>query len=88
VRGVDLLEASFQLLSGGKLNPSDWKVNPNAQPGFLGFFLQPPHERLVRSTHTVPQEASYIEWYYPDGEIVRPVNGLIEKVGYYITRGN
>jgi hypothetical protein len=85
VGGVDLLEASFRLLMG------DGSVNLQMGPGkdsyHLGFFLSPPGKVFEESRYPAPTQAAYREYYYRDGETVRPINGLLEKVGYYVDQG-
>jgi phosphoribosylamine-glycine ligase len=85
VGGVDLLDASFRLLMG------DGSVNLQMGPGknsyHLGFFLSPPGDVFEESRHPAPAQATYLEYYYEDGESVRPINGLLEKVGYWVDQG-
>lgn len=85
VGGVDLLEASLRLLMG------DGSVNLQMGPGkssyHLGFFLSPPGKVFEESRYPAPTQATYREYYYRDGETVRPINGLLEKVGYYVDQG-
>jgi predicted ATP-grasp superfamily ATP-dependent carboligase len=82
VIGVDLLEASFRLLLGDR----DVDLQPRPAKTFcqLTFFLSPPGQIFHEADHPVPPGASYWEYRYRDGEEVRPVNGFMEVVGYYI----
>ena len=84
VRGIDLLDASFRLLSGGTLG--DLGGSQQAETASLMFFLQPPGAEFLEGNHPAPDSALYVEYYLRNGQMVPPVNGHLEKVGYYITR--
>lgn len=84
VGNVDLLDASVRLLTGDKsfaLQMSDRFVHSH-----LNFFFSPPDKEFRVADHPAPEGVSYLEYYYQDGETVRPINGALEKVGYYIER--
>jgi biotin carboxylase len=51
----------------------------------LDFFTQAPSSFFEKSKHITSQNASYIEWYYSEGEIIPVINGFAEKTGYQIT---
>lgn len=82
--GVDLLEASVQRLLG--VAPPSMQVTPQIEPHYLGFYYLPPGREFHRADHTPSPGAGYLEYYYSDGEAIRPINGYLEKVGYYIER--
>jgi biotin carboxylase len=84
VGGADLLAASFELLTGGR--PANLQMSWPLVGHRLSFFLSPPGNVFSKADHCAPPNASYVEYYYKDGETIRPVNGLLEKVGYYIQR--
>lgn len=84
VYGADLLDASIRLLTGDK--SFDLGVTREPFASHLNFFLAPPNTVFSRPNHVAPQDTLHLEYYYADGETVRPVNGLLEKVGYYIER--
>ena len=79
-RGIDLLAASFQLLSGEPLRALDGPRR--ADHVSLQFFLQPPGGRFSRASCRTPATALYSEFYLQDGSPVAQVNGHLEKVGY------
>jgi biotin carboxylase len=85
VGGVDLLEASFRLLMGDR--GVNLQMGPGRNSYLLGFFLSPPGKVFEESCCPAPTQATYLEYYYKDGETVRPINGLLEKVGYYVDQG-
>ena len=84
--GIDLLDASFRLLVGESAHNGFASERP-ADCHSLMFFLHPPGEVFRRADHPAPDDALYREYYLQDGEVVPPVNGYLEKVGYYIRRG-
>jgi biotin carboxylase len=84
-RGCDLLELMMRCLLGETLSP------PNAVDiGSVGYelrFLQkPPGFPFDAGEFPVPKDALYSEYRYTNGDIVRPVNGRLEVVGYYLRR--
>ena len=80
--GTDLLDASIRLLTGDKSFDLGIAQKPSA--AHLNFFLAPPNSVFSRLDHLAPQDPLHLEYYYAEGETIRPVNGLLEKVGYYI----
>lgn len=87
VRGIDLMEASFRLLSGETLGDLRGEEKPDLPRASLMFFLQSPGEVFSQSNHVAPRDALYTEYYLQEGQVVPTVNGHLEKVGYYIMRG-
>lgn len=84
VSGVDLLDASIRCLCGDE--PPDLCVKTSLQSHYLGFYFGLPDEEFHRANHISPKNVKYLEFYYAEGETVRPINGQLEKVGYYIER--
>jgi len=78
--GVDLLKAGLDQLMGetaqNLTSKTPWRS------GCLRFFLSPPGKTFRKADIPVPERAVHLEWYYQDGETVRPINGVVEKVGY------
>lgn len=82
ISGVDLLNASVQCLLGERL---DGMEDGNGQPSrYLGFYYSPPGRQFHKKEHLPSGYLDYLEYYYAEGETVRPINGRLEKVGYYI----
>ena len=81
VTGADLLEATFNLLTGER---PDLKAASGTGRGQLALLLSEPGEVFQASKFVVPSDAAYQEYYYVDGESVRPVNRKLETVGYYL----
>jgi biotin carboxylase len=82
VSGVDLLDVCVRQLMGEELPPLD--VKPGLDSYYLGFYYCPPDREFHLAEHQPEGDVEYLEYYYADGEIVRPINGYLEKVGYYI----
>lgn len=82
--GVDLMDATFKLLAGMKPDEA-LKQNDNAAY-HLNFLFKPPGGVFHGREYEVPEDTAFHEFYYKDGEAVRPVNGQLEKVGYYIQK--
>lgn len=79
--GVDLLEQTFNHLIEN--------IEPNLQMQqrrsvTLEFQCFPPNEMI--NYDCFDKRTEYLEYqpYYKSGDVVRPVNGVYEKVGYYI----
>jgi biotin carboxylase len=82
--GVDLLDCTFKHLFGDEL--------PSLVPAFtrpvqktycLHFLCEPPEKPVDRNKFQI-RDPLFLEWYYEQGEMVRPINGYMEKVGYII----
>lgn len=86
--GIDLLDATLRLLEGER-NLS-YPKKPAPVPYHLKFFLRPPGQVFYTQDYPVDTGRSaddyFYEYYYTDGETIRPVNGKLEKVGFYIER--
>jgi hypothetical protein len=84
VGGVNLLDASVRLLTGDK--SFNLIMKEHLTGSHLNFFLCPPEEQFNVKNYPAPEDASYVEYYYEDGETVRPINESLEKAGFYIER--
>ena len=85
--GIDLLDMAMNhLLHGDPFRnqkaPDEISIKPDRRMS-LEFFCQAPGER-VDSAAFCKKDAVYRAMYYQDGDIVRPVNGHMEKCGYRI----
>ena len=78
---VNLLEAAFSHLLEGVVPPLE--PRPEAGNWKLAFLCQKPGVPYCRGDYDV-SKARYLFWYYQDGEVVRPLNGYMEKGGYQI----
>ena len=86
VYGVDLLDASFRWLDGGR-STIDLRVRANMGRHQLMFSLCPTGAIFNAANHRQPAGAFPQECYYQDGDTVLPVHGTMEKVAYYLQRG-
>lgn len=84
VSGVDLLDACIRQLTRDELPCLE--VKPGLDSYYLGFYYCPPDREFQTVDHQPEGMVDHLEYYYSDGEIVRPINGYLEKVGYYIER--
>jgi hypothetical protein len=84
VSGVDLLAVCVKQLVGEAL--PDLNVRPGLESRYLGFYYSPPGQEFHQADHRPLGDTDHLEYYYADGEAVRPINGYLEKVGYYIER--
>ncbi|MBI5443586.1 MAG: ATP-grasp domain-containing protein [Deltaproteobacteria bacterium] len=82
VEGVDLLGASLRLLVGS--SPGALEVEAEAPPKALTFLRARPWTVFRRAEHPAPAVAEHVAYDYEEGEIVRPVNGYLERVGYHV----
>jgi biotin carboxylase len=90
VRGINLFEIILNHLLTGKLkgNPfQNLNVNKKINCATLEFFTQAPGSVMNKNNHKIDKDASYLEWYYNEGEDILPINGFSEKVGYQIKLG-
>lgn len=82
VGGVDLLEASIDCLLGN--SRPDLPCGEELPTRYLGFYYSLPYQEFRRTDHPAAGDVDHLEYYYDNGETVRPINGYLEKVGYYI----
>ena len=80
--GIDLLKLTFNLLLGETISPEACELNGNIHG--LHFFSQEPFGTFDCRDFCIPDGCRYHEFYYENGEMVRPLNKIFEKVGYYI----
>ena len=80
--GVNLLAASFNMIMGD--NSIDLQINPCMENYHLSFFYSPTGKVFKKIDYPERSNMLYVEYYYKDGERIRPINGSMEKVGYYI----
>ena len=86
--GIDLLDMTMNhLLYGEPLQKKKYRISDEGSSHgriyHLEFFCQPPGE-IADSADFMKKEAIYRYMYYQDGEIIKPVNGYMEKCGYRI----
>jgi len=77
--GIDLLEETISHLCR---NSASIPEHIETMKLVLEFFCQPPD--TLFSKPVTAQEAIYTQWYYKPGEIIRRINGKMEKCGFQI----
>lgn len=81
--GVDLIEAGFRLLDGDK--NSNFKME--YKPGIYQLmFWHCPEGVFHEADYPVPAEALYWEYRYREGDVIKPGNGFLDVVGYYVEK--
>jgi len=81
VGGVDLVEACFRLLQ----DDSGTNFAMQTRPGVYRLMFWHSPERVYRQAdYPVPPQALYHEYRYLEGQTIRPGNGYLDVVGYYI----
>ncbi len=80
--GVDLLKLSFDMLTEKTVIPETFHQNGNVLG--LYFLSQEPYGEFRSTEFELPETTQYQEFYYENGQKVRPLNKVFEKVGYYI----
>lgn len=81
--GVNLMKLTFEHLIYGDTSELN-KLSIDKKSRELVFFCQVPNSIMDRGLFTIPQDISDLFWYYENGDNIRPVNGIYDKVGYYI----
>ncbi len=84
--GIDLMKLTFELLtneSGDIVIQEPYDCV--AEDLLLSYFLQKPNEEF-KSIDKADEKVLYTELFYKPGQIVRPINGYAERVGYKITK--
>lgn len=85
--GVDLLAMTMDCLTGAAAVPTVPPLAPGSAGGSnMGLFFQqmPPGRAFDPADFPVPEDTTHHEYRYQPGEEVRPVNGTLEVVGYWV----
>lgn len=83
--GINLMRLTFRhLLSNNVSELDQW--TGKIKPMELVFWCQKPGTKMDRSKLELPEDAVCHYYYYNDGDVIRPVNGRFEKIGYYIRK--
>lgn len=84
--GINLFDIILNHLIDGRIDPDIFKRQQpeNGRMAELTFFTSPPHRTFHIKEFKAVNDAVYTEWYYREGETVKPINGFAEKVGYQI----
>ena len=78
--GVDLLQASMELLEGkGYTQLAETTLKPYS----LEFFCGKPETVFSMNNYVIPEHV-FLCWYYEEGKKIKRMNGFFEKCGYVI----
>lgn len=81
---VNIMEATIDCLIGKAIDAVELTPDSQVIPMELMFQQAPPGSRFDSSKFPAPLNASHHEYRYQDGDIVQPVNGVLEVVGYHV----
>lgn len=81
--GVNLLKMTVNHLLGKNIDAPQYDVN--REPVHTEFFCQPP-DTVFDSEKYEKYTANYKQFYYGRGDVVKKINGYMEKCGYRIFR--
>ncbi|MBE1294805.1 MAG: ATP-grasp domain-containing protein [Rhodobacteraceae bacterium] len=90
VTGADKISMAIDVLTGAApvhSLPNAGEGQAPDVPFELMFQQVPPGTRFDPSTYPPPADCLYHEYRYQPGEEVRPINGTLEVVGYYVRPG-
>lgn len=79
--GADLLDAAFEKLLFNK--SIELKSKPKEGTYRLRFMCEAPNKEFNRNNYNIDNNI-FLEWYYENNDIVRPMNRYMEKCGYVI----
>lgn len=83
--GLNLLQVTLECLLEGESETLETFAKRNVSEQFiLKFNSDKPGTVVDYENYYVPSDVQYNYWYYSEGECVKPVTGILEKVGYYI----
>ena len=83
VTGVDILRQAIEHLKGNPPAKSPDRSFSSVGAVDMEYLFEKPGEKMKRDRYDVAM-ADFHQWYYEDGQVVRPLNGYFEKVGYVI----
>lgn len=81
--GVNLMQLTFRHLLCSDVSELD-KLGETVRPMELVFWCQEPRTIMDREKLELPEDAVDHFYYYETGDLIRPVNGRYDKIGYYI----
>jgi biotin carboxylase len=83
--GVNLMRLTFMHLLRNDVSELD-NLSDVITPMELVFWCQEPKTYMDRTKLELPDDAVYHFYYYQNGDLIRPVNGRYDKIGYYIRK--
>lgn len=85
--GISLLKNTIDLLVDGEIN-TEVICPVNERKEYITEFICAQPNTTFKADIEAYSDAEFIEWYYKDGDIVREMNGKMEKCGYCIRSGD
>lgn len=83
--GINLLEITMEHLFEGRISHFPQCNEPSNTKDIIEFLVQTPGTIFHQDVYKKDiKDACYVELYYNEGDIVRPINGKADKVGYVI----
>ncbi len=88
--GIDLLQVALENLFEGKSVTLENYTELNLDPSkyILKFDSDKPNSIVDYNNYSISNKVLYRCWYYSNGEKVKSVTGILEKVGYSIYKTN
>lgn len=84
--GIDLMKLTFEHLLFNNVSELE-KERHEVKPYYLEFFCHKPNEIMVQEEFNIPDDSEESFFFYKTGDNIRSINGLYDKVGYYIKQG-
>lgn len=84
-KGYDLREYAVSCLLDIPIKHKEKKLQHNYT---LGFYQLPPHKPFKKDSVEIKDELLFNEWRYEEGETIKPINGELEVVGYYVKKND
>lgn len=81
--GVNLMRLVFSHLLFNDISEIS-KMTKMIRPMELVFWCQKPYSLMEKKQLNLPKDAVCEYYYYDDKDLIRPINGHFEKVGYYM----
>ncbi|MDC7783888.1 ATP-grasp domain-containing protein [Priestia megaterium] len=85
--GVNLIKLTFEHLLFENTDELKNYKEPNSEY-ILEFICEVPHKQVDYSEYTIPSNVLSTMNYYNNGDFIRPINGKLEKIGYFIIKNN
>lgn len=81
--GVDLLNITMDHLIENKVDKKLFRYKKIRNDFTLEFICKEPNSKVKGAEYQI-NDVLYLEQYYTKGEEVKPMNGYMEKIGYFI----
>lgn len=82
--GIDLMDMTIELLSTGKISHLPDVSEPENRADILDFYIQTPNRPFDATLCAEHPYCKYNYLSYKHGDIIRPINGKAEKVGFQL----